>query len=129
MSKEIKFRDPNCYHEAVLFYRETFNLMMNAGWRRDVVATVKTHEDLLLWQDTVSHWGYVDKQTGLWKKRNPLDVRGMINVFEYRQREAQRKKDEIQRQANLQERSRARLQLRGDSPLPALRHSTNGWKG
>src|SRR5207247_1175450 len=92
MSREVKYSDPNMYSEGVLAYRETFNLIPNRGFRADIAATVKTYEDLCLWQDLLARWGYM--KNGKWKKRSPLDVKGMLNVFEYKLRE--RERNEVQ---------------------------------
>lgn len=129
MTREVKYKDPNCYNEAVIAYRDQFELMPNRGFRQDIAVTIKTYDDLCIWQDLLARWGYTDRTTGKWKARNPLDIKSLLTVFEMKQREAQRKKDEIQRQNDLQERSRARVQFRSNRPLPALRRSTNGWKG
>jgi hypothetical protein len=130
MTREVKWKDPNCYNEAVLFYRETFNLQMNAGFRRDVAVTVKTYDDLLIWQDLVSHWGYW--KDGKWHKRNPLDLKGLLTVFEFKQREAQKKKDEIQQKGGgiysekgIPERP---ARVLPEQRMPLLLERQNGWK-
>lgn len=92
MSREIKFKDENCLNEAVLAYREQFNLMPNRGFRADIAVTIKTYDDLCVWQDLVAHWGFIDKKTGKWVKRNPLDVKNMLTCFEFKQREKERER-------------------------------------
>ena len=85
MSKEVRYVDPNMYHEAVLAYREQFDLTPNRGFRNDIAVTVKTYEDLCIWQDLIARWGYM--KDGKWKPRNPLDIRGLIRCFEFKVRE------------------------------------------
>lgn len=130
MGKEIRYKDENCLHEGVLAYREQFNLMPNKGFRRDIAATIVTYDDLLLWQELLANWGYW--RDGKYHKRNPLDIKGLLTVFEFKQREAQRKKDEIQQRA-LQVCSRESLPRRSvgrvpKSRLPRVLERSSGWK-
>lgn len=127
MPKEIKYKDPNMYHEGVLIYRETFGLTPNKGFRSDIAVTVKTYDDLLIWSQLVTNWGYM--KDGKWKPRNPLDVKGMITVFEMKQRQ----RDELREKA-ISARSRqsipARPMGRVPEPLvPVLPKRSNGFKG
>lgn len=129
--KRIRFSDPNCYHEAVLAYREQFNLMPNRGYRSDIAITIRSYEDLCIWQDLIAHWGYM--KDGKWKPRNPLDVKSLLTVFEMKQREAQRKKDEIQQRA-LSARSGSSIPRRSvgsmrESQLFRLSKGSGDWKG
>lgn len=86
-TKKRKHRDPLMEHEAVLAYREQFNLTPNAGFRRDIAATIRTYDDLCIWWSLISAWGYTDKKTGKWKARNPLDIKSLLTVFEFKKRE------------------------------------------
>jgi len=133
MTRELKYKDPNMYNEAVLSYREQFNLVPNRGFRQDIAVTVKTYDDLLIWQDLLAHWGYNDRQTGKWKARNPLDVKSLLTCFEFKQREAQRKKDEIQQKA-LRDSSRQGIPARSIRPVLEpdmfrLSKGASGWRG
>lgn len=96
--REVKYKDANMYHEAVLFYRETFDKCPNAGFRRDIAVTVKTYDDLLIWQNLLAHWGYF--KNGKWKPRNPLDVKGMLTCFEFKQRDAKHQRRSLSTAAN-----------------------------
>lgn len=127
--REVKYKDENCYNEAVLAYREQFSLMPNAGYRRDIAVTVKTYEDLCIWQDLIAHWSYF--KDGKWKPRNPLDIKGILTIFEFKQREAQRQKDEIRKRRDAaREDNRQRVSLRNSgSPMLTLSRNSNGWKG
>lgn len=116
------YKDPLMYHEGVLSYREQFNLVPNAGFRRDIAATIQTYEDLLLWQDVIGHWGYM--KDGKWKPRNPLDVRGMLNVFDYR-----KSINEIQQREAVPERGREGISPLCDSQMFALPRRASGFKG
>ena len=126
-SREVKYSDPNMTHEGVLAYREQFDLTPNKGFRRDIAVTVKTYDDLCIWQDLLAHWGYM--KDGKWKARNPLDVKGMITVFEMKQRQ----RDELREKA-ISARSRQSLPARPlgrvpDSLMPSLSKGAHGFKG
>lgn len=128
LKREVKYADVNMYNEGVLFYRETFDLTPNRGFRADIAATIKTYADLLLWQDLLSHWGYM--KDGKWRKRSPLDVKGMLTVFEFKQREAQRQKDEDRkRREALRERNQERIPARSSGPMFTMRRAKSGWAG
>lgn len=129
MAKEVKYKDPNCYNEAVIAYRDQFELMPNRGFRQDIAVTVKTYEDLMTWQQLLGSWGYVDKKTGKWKARNPLDVKGMITVFEMKQRQ----RDELREKA-ISTRSGQSIPTRPmgrvpNSLMPVLPKGAHGFKG
>lgn len=127
-SREVKYKDPNCYHEAVLFYRETFSLMPNRGFRSDIAVTVKTYEDLCIWQNLLAHWGYF--KDGKWRKRSPMDIKGMLTVFEMKQRDEQRKRGQLDRAnqdgkaAALSARDRTRIPERNSSGVSSMRSAT-----
>lgn len=134
MSKEVRYKDETFYNEAVRAYIDHDwgngrHYTPNAGFRRDIVRTVVTYDDLCIWIALIERWGYADRTTGKWKARNPLDVKGLLTVFEMKQREAQRKKDEIQRAKDLRERSQQGVPKRSVSPMFNLRRRANGWKG
>jgi hypothetical protein len=125
LTREVKYKDPNMYHEAVLSYREQFNLVPNRGFRQDIAVTVKTYDDLLIWKDLISRWGYTDKTTGKWKARNPLDVKGLLTCFEAKVRENERRKMEGNNGHNqttsVSTRCRKRIPPRRDSDLQNVR--------
>lgn len=100
-SREIKYKDPNCYNEAVIAYRDRFELMPNRGFRQDIAVTVKTYEDLMTWQKLLANWGYTDRQTGKWIRKNPLNVKGMLDEFDRIKlnREAETEKRQMGQQA------------------------------
>lgn len=124
--REVKYADINMYNEGVLFYRETFDLTPSRGFRADIAATIKSYADLLLWQDLLSRWGYM--KDGKWRKRSPLDVRGMLTCFEFKQREVQRQKDEDRkRREAVRERDRERVSTRSSSPMFTLSRTADGW--
>ncbi len=123
MSREVKYSDPNMYHEAVLAYREQFDLTPNKGFRQDIAVTVKSYDDLLIWQDLLAHWGY--EKGGKWHKRNPLDIKGLLTCFEFKARENERRKMEGNNGNNqttsLSPRGGKGLSLWRDSELPKVR--------
>ena len=133
LPREVRYKDETMYAESVLAYREQFSLTPSPGFRRDIVATIRTHEDLIIWVQLLAAWGYTDRKTGKWKPRNPLDIKGLLTCFEFKQREAQRKKDEqrereqLARQsqdtnsATLPARYRKRLQRGHSSGLQTVR--------
>jgi hypothetical protein len=135
-SREIKFKDETFYNEAVIAYREKDwgngkHYTPNAGFRRDIVATVKTYDDLCIWIDLINSWGYW--RDGKYHKRNPTDFKGLLTVFEMKQREAQRKKDEIQ-QAAIRNSREQRVSSRSlgrvfESDLFRLPKGQSGFKG
>lgn len=85
--KETKWKDETMYSEAIIAYRDQFNLTPNFGFRKDICVTIKTYDDLCIWTSLLAAWGYVDKKTGKWKARNPLDVKGLLTCFEFKKRE------------------------------------------
>lgn len=125
MSKELRIKDETLLNEAVILYRDQFNLTPSRGFRRDICATVKTYDDLRLWAELTSHWGYTDRTTGKWKARNPLDIKSLLTVFEMkqRQRDEQREREQLQKlRANneastVQARGGKRISRRGTSDL------------
>lgn len=123
MAKEAKYADPNMTCEGVLSYREQFNLVPNRGFRQDIAVTVKTYDDLLVWQDLLAHWGYM--KHGKWKARNPLDIKGMLTCFDFKVRENERRKLEESNGHNqaptVSTRGRKRLSPRRDSNVPRVR--------
>lgn len=133
MSKELRIKDETLLNEAVIAYREQFLLTPNKGYRRDICVTVKTYDDLCLWQDLLAHWGYNDRKTGKWKARNPLDIKGLLTCFEFKQREAQRKKDELREKA-VSARSGSSIPTRplgrmSDAIVPLLPKGSHGFRG
>lgn len=123
MKGEVKYTDPNMTHEGVLAYREQFNLVPNRGFRQDIAVTIKTYDDLLIWQDLLAHWGYF--KDGKWKARNPLDIKGLLTVFEMKVRENERRKMESTNGNNqastVPTRGRKGLSRRSDSNVPSVR--------
>jgi len=127
---EVKYSDPNMLHEAVLAYREQFNLTPNRGYRRDIAVTIQTYGDLCLWQNVIERWGYF--KGSKWVKRNPLDIKGMLTVFEARVRE--KKRDEVSKSTTRPaEHSVASgnkgVSKRSASMVPIVLDRKNGWAG
>lgn len=124
MSREVKYSDPNMTHEGVLAYREQFDLCPNKGFRRDIAVTIVTYDDLCIWTNLLAAWGYIDRKTGKWKARNPLDIKGLLTCFEFKKREkenAKLERDSGHNQASLvSTRGRKRLRARSDGELPKV---------
>ena len=97
MSKELRIKDETLINEAVIAYRDQFSLTPSRGFRRDICVTIQTYADLCLWAQIIGSWGYINKQTGKWKPRNPLDVRGMLTIFEMtkRHQDEQREREQL----------------------------------
>lgn len=132
--REVKYADENFYNEAVRAYIDHDwgngkHYTPNAGFRRDIAVTVKTYEDLCLWEDLLGNWGYW--RDGKYHKRNPFDIKGLLTVFEFKQREAQRKKDEDRtRRESLRDNNQQRVPVRnGSGPVLKLSRSKTGWAG
>lgn len=125
-SREVKYSDPNMYSEGVLAYREQFNLTPNKGFRADIAVTIKTYDDLCMWTDLLAHWGYTDRKTGKWKARNPLDIKGLLTCFEFKQRERQEQRKQLQgvrgnnETSAVSSRSGARLSRRRNRDMPQV---------
>ena len=69
--------DETINHPAVKAYRDTFRLMPNRGFRRDIVVTVENQE---LWKTVLSKWGYW--KDGKWKTFSPLNIKGLLSEYE-----------------------------------------------
>ncbi len=128
---EVKYDDPNMLHEAVLAYREQFNLTPNRGYRRDIAVTIQTYDDLLLWQNVIARWGYLKGEK--WVKRNPLDIKGMLTVFEMRVREKKQQDENSKSRSKSAEHSGESgakgLSKRSTSVVPIVLKRENGWAG
>lgn len=72
---------------AVKAWRDKWKMNLNAGWRHDIDATIRTEDDLKLWVYVLSNWGYWSK--GKWVKFNPLAVNHQLSEFERLKRKSE----------------------------------------
>lgn len=132
MPVKRQWKDETMQNEAVIAYVEKDwgngkHYCPNRGFRIDIIRTVITYEDWRIWVDLLNSWGYW--KDGKWVKRNPLDFKGLLTCFEFKQREAQQKKDEIQQSKAIRERGEQRIPKRSVSPMFDLRRGASGFKG
>lgn len=106
--------DETLDHDAVKLYRNTFKLTPCHGFRKDIIATVKS---LSLWKEVLDNWGYI--KGGKWIKQNPLNVKGMMNEYERRSNATNRNQS-----ADVGETGAAGLPVRRHRDLLPVREGT-----
>ena len=117
MPEKRVFKDPLMTHPAILAYRDATLKCPNSGFRRDIAITVA---DVNLWEKVLSEWGFWEetKRGKRWKKKNPLDLKGMLDEYE-RQLEKRNADNEA---AALSTRSGAGLSEGRNGVLPQVRN-------
>ena len=78
--------DDTLNHPAVKAYRDAMRLGLNLSMRLKVIEVVG--EDLELWQQVLDGWWYW--KHGSKRRRNPLDISGMLSELEYERRQQQK---------------------------------------